>query len=205
MRRDDVVGIVLGAGSSRRLGRPKQTLPFGEVGLLGWVMRDVEASSLDRIVLVLGGAADEALAGLELRRATVAYNESYGTGCASSLLAGLDAAGTCDAVMLLLGDMPGVDAFVIEANRADWEEHRPWGAVTRYEDALGHPFTFAAAAFGTLRALHGDKAVWRIVETEPERIRKVPIARPLPRDVDTWEDYAEARRLLLEPRGQRAG
>jgi|SRR5215211_4036070 len=199
-RRAEVIGIVLGAGASQRLGRPKQTLPFGDTTLLGWVMREVEGSSLDRIVLVVGGAADEALAGLELRRATVAHNESYGTGCASSLLAGLDAAGSCDAVMLLLGDMPGVDAPVIDAVRADWEEHRPWGAVTRYEDGLGHPFVFAAAAFETLRALRGDKAVWKIVETQPQRIREVPIAWPLPRDVDTLEDYDAARRLLGEPR-----
>ena len=41
----DVVGIVLGAGASRRLGRPKQTLPFGDTSLLGWVVREVEASS----------------------------------------------------------------------------------------------------------------------------------------------------------------
>jgi molybdenum cofactor cytidylyltransferase len=116
-----MVGIVLGAGSSRRLGRPKQTLPLGDTTLLGWVLRDVEVSALDRIVLVVGGAADEALAGLNLRRATVAYNESYGTGYASWLLAGLDAAGSCDAVMLLLGDMPGVAAPVIDAVRTDWE------------------------------------------------------------------------------------
>jgi molybdenum cofactor cytidylyltransferase len=58
-----MVGIVLGAGSSRRLGRPKQTLPLGDTTLLGWVLRDVEVSALDRIVLVVGGAADEALAG----------------------------------------------------------------------------------------------------------------------------------------------
>ena len=40
-----VCGIVLGAGASRRLGRPKQTLPLGDTTLLGWVVRDVEASS----------------------------------------------------------------------------------------------------------------------------------------------------------------
>jgi molybdenum cofactor cytidylyltransferase len=206
MKAGNVVGVVLGAGSSRRLGRPKQTLPLADTTLLGWVMRDVEASALDRVVLVVGGAADEALAGLELRRATVAHNESYGSGCASSLLAGLDAAGRCDAVMLLLGDMPGVDAGVIDAVRADWEAHRPWAAVTGYEGglggegALGHPLLFSSAAFADLRALHGDNAVWKIVEGQPERVRKVSIPRPLPGDVDTWEDYeAVCRRLGVAP------
>ena len=76
-----MVGIVLGAGSSERLGRPKQTLPFGDTTLLGWTLRDAEASSLDRVVLVLGGAADEALAQLRPDRAEMAFNEAYGSGC----------------------------------------------------------------------------------------------------------------------------
>ncbi len=191
-----MVAIVLGAGSSRRLGRPKQTLPFGDTTLLGWTLRNIEASSLDRVVLVAGGAADEALAALTPARAEVAFNESYGTGCASSLLAGLDAAGDCDAIMLLLGDMPGVDPEVIDSVRADWERHRPWAAITSYEGGLGHPFVFSSAAFATLRGLHGDKAVWKIVDGRPDRVRQVPIARPLPQDVDTWEDYERAQQRL---------
>ncbi|MDQ3898312.1 MAG: nucleotidyltransferase family protein [Actinomycetota bacterium] len=183
-----VCGIVLGAGSSRRLGRPKQTLPFGDTTLLGWVVRDVEASSLDRVVVVVGPVAE----GFVPRRAEVTSNTSYATGCASSLLAGLDAVGDCDAVMLLLGDMPGVDAAIIDAVRADWERHRPWAAVTDYQGAPGHPFVFSAEAFTTLRGLHGDKAVWKIVDAQPERVRRIPVDRPLPADVDTWDDYEAA-------------
>ena len=181
-----VCGIVLGAGSSRRLGRPKQTLPLGDTTLLGWVVRDVEASSLDRVIVVVGPVAE----GFVPQRAEVASNSAYATGCASSLLAGLDAAGTdCDAVLLILGDMPGVDTEVIDAVRADWERHRPWAAVTDYQGRPGHPFVFSADAFPTLRGLHGDKAVWKILDAQPERVRRVPVDRPLPLDVDTEEDY----------------
>lgn len=159
--------------------------------MLGWVMRDIEASSLERVVLVVGGAAQEAIAGLKSRRAVVAYNDAYGTGCASSLLAGLDAAGGCDSIMLLLGDMPGVDAGVIDAVRAGFAQERPWGAVTRYRDGLGHPFVFASEAFPALRALHGDKAVWKLLERQPDRVAKLAVDRSRPRDIDTWEDYHE--------------
>ncbi|MDX6275864.1 MAG: molybdenum cofactor cytidylyltransferase, partial [Frankiales bacterium] len=110
---------------------------------------------------------------------------------ASSLLAGLDTAGPCDAVMLLLGDMPGVDASVIDTMREDWERHRPWGAVTSYRGDLGHPFVFAAEAFPTLRGLHGDKAVWKLVDGH-EDVRRVAVDRPLPPDIDTWDDYVDA-------------
>jgi molybdenum cofactor cytidylyltransferase len=192
----EMVGIVLGAGGSRRLGRPKQTLEFGDTTLLGWVLRDVESSGLDRVVLVVGGAAEEALAGLRLSRAEVVRNDGYGSGCAASLLAGLDGAGACEAVMLVLGDMPGVDAAVIDSVRAAWERESPWAAVTRYRGVPGHPLVFSADAFDALRTLHGDKAVWKILDRHPERFLEVPIGRTLPPDVDTWDDYEAARVAL---------
>jgi molybdenum cofactor cytidylyltransferase len=63
-----VCGLVLGAGGSRRLGRPKQTLPLGDTTVLGWTLRDAEQSSLDRVCVVLGGADDEAARAITPRR-----------------------------------------------------------------------------------------------------------------------------------------
>jgi molybdenum cofactor cytidylyltransferase len=191
-----MVGIVLGAGASRRLGRPKQTLPLGDTTLLGHVVREAEASSLERVVLVVGGAADEALAGIDPARATVTRNDAYGSGCASSLLAGLDAAGDTEAIMLLLGDMPGVGAATIDSVGSAWERGRPWAAVTAYRGERGHPFVFARSAFGDLRALHGDKAVWKLIEERPDHVLEVPLDRALPRDVDSWDDYEAVLREL---------
>ncbi len=202
-----IVGIVLGAGSSTRLGRPKQTLAFGPSTLLGHVVDQAGRSSLDRVVVVLGGAAAEAEASLATDRAEVVRNDGYGSGCASSLLAGLDAAGDADAVAMLLGDMPGVTAALIDEVLARWRDHPTWAAVTRYTDRLGHPLVFSAAAFDALRALHGDKAVWKIVDREPEsRVDRITIDEPCPLDVDTWDDYlAVCRAFGFEPQSPEPG
>src|SRR2546430_17601425 len=88
MREHEAVGVLLGAGSSRRLGRPKQTLPLGDTTVLGWTLRDAEKSALDRVCVVLGGAADEAARAIRPNRASVVYNPEYGSGGPSSLLAG---------------------------------------------------------------------------------------------------------------------
>lgn len=184
------IAIVLGAGSSTRLGRPKQLLPFGDTTLLGRVVTDVVASRVDRVVLVLGRESHGVAASLPQTRAEVVANEAYGTGCASSLLAGLDAAGECDGILLLLGDMPGVDAAVIDRVLEAVVERSPWAAVTRYRDGIGHPFYFSAACFDELRGLHGDKAVWKIVDREPDdRVVRIDVDHELPLDVDTWDDY----------------
>jgi molybdenum cofactor cytidylyltransferase len=197
----EVVGVLLGAGSSRRLGRPKQTLPLGDTTVLGWTLRDAESSALDRLCVVLGGAADDAIRVIRPNRANVVYNAAYGSGCASSLLAGLDYAGECAAIMMLLGDMPGVDATIIDRVLAAWRADPSWAAVTAYDDGLGHPFVFSAEAFPALRALDGDKAVWKLVDNEPaDRVRRVRVHAPRPLDVDTWDDYVEvSRRLGVSP------
>jgi molybdenum cofactor cytidylyltransferase len=209
--------VVLGAGKSSRFGVPKQLLPFEDTTLLGQVVRNANVSSLDRVVVVLGRASEELRASVDFGRAEVVENTAYGTGCASSLLAGLDAAGEdCEAIALLLGDQPGVRAEFVDHVVATWWRERPWAAVTSYSGIykpepnrkkdtftysplrtpysltpgeLGHPFVFAREAFGELRRLHGDKAVWKLIEAYPERVSRVEIQAPLPPDVDTQEDY----------------
>ena len=185
-----VVGVILGAGLSRRLGRPKQTLPLGDTTLLGWTVREAEASSLDRVVLVT-------TAEVETRRAELTAPNGRDPSCtATSLRSGLAAAGEADAVMLLLGDMPGVDAAVIDEVRAAWEDERPWALATEYEDRRGHPLVFSAEAVESLRAARGPKPAWRLLESDPDRVAAARVARPLPRDVDTWEDYEAVLRTL---------
>ena len=161
-----VVGMVLGAGKSSRFGSPKQLLPFGDTTLLGQVVRNANASSLlDRVVVVLGRASDEVRETLDFGRARVVENTAYGAGCASSLLAGLDAAGDdCEALCLLLGDQPGVLPEFIDRALSEYRQERPWAAVCSYRGRLGHPFVFARETFEELRGLHGDKAVWKLIE-----------------------------------------
>ena len=188
-----MVGVVLGAGRSSRFGAPKQLLPFEDTTLLGQVMRNANASNLDQVVVVLGRASEELCASVDFGRAVVVENTAYGTGCASSLLAGMDAAGeSCEALILLLGDQPGVRPEFINFALADWRRERPWASVTSYRKKLGHPFIFAREAFDDLRGLHGDKAVWKLIEAYPDRVLRVEIEAALPPDVDTPEDYEMA-------------
>ena len=93
-----MVGIVLGAGSSRRLGRPKQTLPLGDTTLLGWVVRAAERSSLERVVVVVPSDLATAIPGLGAGSAEVVPPAERGDGCSASLRAGLTAAGDGDPV-----------------------------------------------------------------------------------------------------------
>jgi molybdenum cofactor cytidylyltransferase len=60
--------------------------------------------------------------------------------------------------------------------------------VCAYDDAPGHPLWFGRRMFDTLRGLHGDKAVWKLVDAGDDVV-SVPVPGDVPLDVDTWDDY----------------
>ena len=183
-----VTGLVLGAGGSKRLGRPKQLLPYGHGTLLGHVVATAGACSFDQRIVAIGGSADAVRAAVDLGGTDVVVNDSYGAGCSSSIAAALAVVDPrCDILVLLLGDQPGVTAGTVAAllaGRGDMPL-----AVCRYDDGPGHPIAFARAVFGDLADLHGDKGVWRLLDQRAGEVVQVPIAGPIPRDVDTPEDY----------------
>src|SRR3954447_5046439 len=191
---DFTCGLVLGAGGSKRLGRPKQTLPFRDGTLLGHVVGVARECGFEQLVVAIGGAARGGAAGevraqVDLSGAEVVVNDAYGEGCSFSIAAALAVIDErCDVLVLMLGDQPGVTAETVRAllaGRGDAEL-----AVCRYDDGRGHPIAFARSMFRALANLHGDKGVWRLVDRGAE---DVPIDGPIPRDVDTLEDYAAVR------------
>jgi molybdenum cofactor cytidylyltransferase len=183
-----VTGLVLGAGGSTRLGRPKQLLPYGDRTLLGHALATARACHFDQLVVPIGGAAAEVRERVDLSGAEVVVNYAYGSGCSSSIAAALDAVDPrCEVLVLMLGDQPGVTPATVQAllgGRGD----APL-AVCRYDDGRGHPLAFDRSVFGQLADLHGDKGVWRLLDERADEVAEVRIAGPIPLDVDTPEDY----------------
>jgi molybdenum cofactor cytidylyltransferase len=187
-----VCGLVLGAGGSRRLGRPKQLLPFRDGTLLGHVVGVARACGFDQLVVAIGGSAEAVRAGVDLTGADVVVNDAYGEGCSSSIAAALGVVDErCDVLVLMLGDQPGVTAETVAALLAGRGD-APL-AVCRYDDGRGHPIAFNRTVFGSLAGLHGDKGVWRLLDHAGDDVAEVPVAGAIPRDVDTLEDYAAIR------------
>jgi molybdenum cofactor cytidylyltransferase len=184
-----VTGLVLGAGGSQRLGRPKQLLPYRDGTLLGHVVAVARTCPFHQLVLALGGAAEEVREHVDVQGAEVVVNDAYGEGCSSSIAAALRAVDPrCDVLVLMLGDQPGVTAATVAALLAGRGD-APL-AVCRYDDGRGHPIAFARETFAALADLHGDKGVWRLLDQRAVDVTEVPIDGPIPLDVDTEEDYA---------------
>ena len=183
-----VTGLVLGAGGSRRLGRPKQLLPYGDGTLLDHTVQIARECGFDQLVVPIGGAADDVRERVDLSGADVVVNDDYGQGCSSSIAAALDTVDPrCEVLVLMLGDQPGVRPESVWA-LLDGRGDAPI-TVCRYDDGRGHPFAFSRRVFPELADLHGDKAVWRLLDERADEVVEVRIAGNVPLDVDTPEDY----------------
>lgn len=180
-------GVVLAAGASRRLGRPKQLLAYRGRTLLDAVLTTARSAGLTQVVVALGGAAEEVRSRTDLHGVDVVVNPDFGEGCATSIRTSLSrVVDDADGIVLLLGDQPGVTVESIRALLAGAGDHAV--GVCSYDDALGHPLWFHRRTFETLAGLHGDKAVWKLVDTGDD-VARVVVPGPVPRDVDTWADY----------------
>lgn len=186
-----ITGLVLGAGSSSRLGQPKQLLAYRDKPLLQTAIDNALAAEFDQVIVAIGGAAPEVRDAVDFGSAQIAENVAFTTGCSSSIVAALSQVDpNAQGLVLLLGDQPGVTVDTI--NTCIHELRRPESKpllVCGYEDGRGHPFGFRREVFEDLAALQGDKAVWKLLESG--RFPVGELARPgsVPPDVDTMEDY----------------
>ena len=188
-----VTGLVLAAGGSRRLGEPKQLLPYGDSTLLDSVLGTARECDFDQLIVTLGGAAGQVRDQVDLSGVEVVENTAFGTGCSLSIVTALAVVDPrSDGIVLMLGDQPGVtDATV----RSLVGHARTAIAVSRYDDGRGHPFWFGREVFGDLAGLHGDKGVWKLIESGRCPVTEVRASGNIPLDVDDWDDY---RALLAQ-------
>jgi len=185
-----ITGVVLAAGAAERMGEPKLLLPFGERTVLNTTLAAVEASSVDRVIVVTGANAEAVAASLLAMRATVVRNPDYRRGNMSSFLTATSTDPKAGAFILVAGDQPTTRTEVIDAMVGLWNESGPWAAVTEYDDRIANPFLTSRSAVEEAAEMTGEKVLGRLlVEGDDDRVVRMHVAGASPRDVNTPEDY----------------
>jgi molybdenum cofactor cytidylyltransferase len=187
-----VAGVLLAAGLSTRLGRPKQLLPYGGRPLLRHVAETGLLAGLAPLVVVLGPQPEAMRAALTGLPVQVVENPRYAEGQSTSVRAGVAALPpTTPAVVMLLVDMPGVTPAVIRALIDAW---RATGApIVRPQHAgqPGNPVLFDGHLLGELAAVEGDEGGRAVLRRHAARTHLLSVAEPgVVVDIDTWEAYA---------------
>lgn len=194
-------GLVLAAGSSRRMGSPKQQLLIDGKPLLELVVAHATASKLDQVVVVLGAAADEIRNRVDLGRATILLNPDHASGMASSLRAGLASlADDVDRVVVILGDQPDVDAALLDRLLELQKTSSLPAAALSFNGLLHPPVVLERELWGDLMALEGDVGCRAVIRARPELVAKLPVETDLthPVDVDTPADYERLANRVRE-------
>jgi len=187
-----IAGVILAAGRSARLGRPKQLLPLDGLPILEHVLRRAAQSRLDEIVVVLGHDAATIAVAVGNHGQKVVINPDYAAGQSTSLRAGLHAIDReAAAVLVLLGDQPEVEPAAIGAVIEAYRCGRGSIVIAAYHGRRGHPVLFDRSFFPRLAEMTGDEGARRLLRDMPDSVFEVAIdTLPLPPDIDTEEDYA---------------
>lgn len=187
--------MILAAGRSTRLGRPKQLLPLAGRPLLAHVIAHAAASTLDEIVVVLGHEAALIAEAIDGGGQRTVVNPDHAAGQSTSVRAGLAAVEQDSAaVLFLLGDQPTVTAGIINAILTAYRAEPAPIIVPTYNGRRGNPILFDRALFPELRRISGEEGARAIVRAHAAETRLVAVPGDAPPpDVDTEEDY---QRLL---------
>jgi molybdenum cofactor cytidylyltransferase len=191
-----IAALVLAAGGSTRLGRPKQLEPWGETTLLGHVLHMVESANFDEKFLVLGAQTDTVLETHDLDGWTVVENPEWEEGLASSLRAGLDAVtrlSRADLAAIFLGDQPEVDLEVVDRLIRTARKTKRQAVVPKYRYTLANPVIVTRPLWPRLMSLDGDEGAMRLLHAHPEWVEEVWFEQRPPRDVDTERDIGDLR------------
>lgn len=185
-------GVVLAAGASRRMGRPKQLLQFRGTTLLRRVVEEALASSLSRVLVVVGAHAPVATAALTGLPVGIVENVDWALGQGSSVATGMRALRERDpdtaGVVFLVSDQPLVTASSIDLLITT---HRTTGSLivaSRRGERLEAPALFSFAFFDDLAALRDDIGARDILTRNESRALGIDLP-DAEFDVDTPEDY----------------
>ena len=152
--------VVLAAGGSSRLGRPKQLLPFRGRPLVRGAIEAAVNAGARPVVLVTGASADEIAAAVADLPVSTVHNPRWSEGIGASIAAGVSAIRSawpdCPAILLLACDQPLVTAQLLRDLVALRRARNAPAAATAYAGTEGIPAVYGRAMFPLLMELKGD-------------------------------------------------
>jgi molybdenum cofactor cytidylyltransferase len=188
--------VILAAGESRRMGRQKLLLPFGDATVVETVIRTALASGVDRAVAVLGADREAVRAKLETGGVDFAVNEMFADGMLSSIQTGFRALPPeAEAAVIMLGDQPFLPPSVVDTVVRGYRESLKGIVIPVFRTRRGHPVLVDLKYRDEVLALDPADGLRRLMRDHPEDIAEVEVDDAnILRDLDTPEDYAEAKR-----------
>jgi molybdenum cofactor cytidylyltransferase len=186
-----VSAILLAAGESRRMGKPKLLLPLGDSTVLEKAIDNLLNSRVDEVIVVVGDRAQEMIERIGSRPVKVTVNPAYRQGMSTSIVAGLNLVDdNARAVMLALADQPLIDSQTINKLIEAFIGHDRGIVVPAYKGRRGHPVIFSTRYKEELLGLGGDIGGRQIIKEHANDVLELAVdSQGINIDIDTRDDY----------------
>ena len=198
-----LAGVVLAAGESRRMGQPKQLLPFGERTILERVVDTLLTAGVGKVIVVLGHLAERVRAVLGDRPVRAVINEAYRQGMLSSVKCGVRAIGTgYDAALFALGDQPHIACAVVSEVIGAYRTGNAGMVIPCYGGKKGHPIVINLQKYReAIVNLPENVGLNALMQEHTKDVRLIDVTTDdIIRDIDVPDDYARELARFSERR-----
>ena len=187
----DVVGIILAAGRSSRMGAFKPLLPFGNTTVVESCIRSLRSGGVASVMVVLGHRAEDLKAHLSTSDVLFAVNSNENGDMSSSVsCAARQLPKEAKAVVITPVDYPAVPPEVVSTLIDKWKEGHLLVKPT-WEGRGGHPVVVDLVLRDELLNLNPDLGLKTVFDSHSNQVSRVPVgSNYIARDIDTWDDYA---------------
>ncbi len=195
-----ISAIILAAGMSSRMRRPKHLLKLGGRTVLGRVVDTFIHSNVGEVLVVVGTASG--IGRGELRGVKVIQNPESSMGVSTSIKAGLDAVrADSDAAVFGLADKPFVTVGTINSLIESYRASGRGIVIPIYRGIRGNPILFSREFFNELGGLSGDVGGKAVIKKHKERVLEVEVEdEGVLIDINTEKDYEKAKALFNQSR-----
>ena len=190
-----IAAVVLSAGESSRMGRPKALLPIEGETFIGRIVASLKQTQVGKIIVVLGHNSDLLAAAIRPLAVDILINTNYKLGQLSSLQVAVrkllpDA--DCDGMLVHLVDHPYIDASLVDRMIQQFYESKKDIVVPRCRGKRGHPVLFSRALFGELLDAPMDQGAKAVVNAHGnETLEMETDEMGITVDIDTPELYRQ--------------
>lgn len=200
-----ISAIVLAAGSSTRMGRPKMLLPWGETTILGKVINTLQSAGLENILVVTGGDRLKVEGEAARLGAYVVFNEAFKSGeMLSSLQCGISHLDDhtsdigpftkVESTMICLGDQPQIKVHVIQSMIHGFLHSGRELVIPSYDNHRGHPWLVGKKFWGEILGLKSPQTPRDFLNRHKNEIEFVEVDdSSVITDIDTMDDYLKTR------------
>lgn len=190
-----IIAVVLSAGESSRMGRPKALLPIQGQKFIERIIRVIGQSRVGRTIIVLGHHADQLRGQIEHLPVEVVINPDYRSGQLSSLQVAIRHIrddDRCDGMLVHLVDHPFIDVALVDALIESFFETKKMIVVPSYKGKRGHPVIFSRELFGELLNAPLDQGAKAVVNAHRQETLEIEWHdEGITLDIDTPELYRQ--------------